>query len=60
MSDHDRLGVFEHAMEARDLLLLFRSVHFLSPVGDGTSAAGFTLPARDRRLDTGGNGSALH
>jgi hypothetical protein len=59
VSNHDRLGVFEDAVQGRDLLLLFRSVHFLSPVGSGTTAAGFTLPARTRRLKTGRNGSAL-
>jgi hypothetical protein len=59
VSNHDRLGVFEDAVQGRDLLLLFRSVHCLSPVGSGTSAAGFTLPARIHRLNANGGGSAL-
>jgi hypothetical protein len=59
VSNHDRLGVFEDAVQGRDLLLLFRSVHCLSPVGSGNSAAGFTLPARIHRKKTDDGGSAL-
>src|ERR1700730_10621704 len=33
VSDHDRGGVLENAVQRRDHLLLLRSVHFLSPVG---------------------------
>lgn len=61
VSDHDRLGGLEDPLQRRDLLLLFRSVHFsLRLAAETFPAAGFTLPARDRRMRTGGNGSALH
>src|SRR5581483_7937441 len=48
MSDHDRLGALEGAVERCDLLLLLRSVHFLSPVGEPgiTRIAGCTFAAR--------------
>jgi len=52
VSDHDRFSAFEGAVERRDHLLLFRSVHYLSPVGG--SGQGL-----NRRLHLAGPSSAL-